>query len=75
MERLSMSWVQIALDQNHMNTTFELKISCEESRALAAESVPYKPLPPDRLYLPDHEWQQRLTVAQMVHEPAKCSSL
>ncbi|MFX6040486.1 hypothetical protein ABTE96_21185, partial [Acinetobacter baumannii] len=34
-----MSWVQIALDQNHMATTFELKISCDEGRALAAECV------------------------------------
>lgn len=34
-----MSRIQIRLEQNHMNTTFELTISCEASRARAAEAV------------------------------------
>src|SRR5262245_49072878 len=35
----SQSWVQVRLDQNHMNTTFELQVSCEEGRARLAERV------------------------------------
>lgn len=34
-----MSWVQIKLEQNHMNTTFDLAVSCVDSRARAAEQV------------------------------------
>ncbi|MGZ3672321.1 MAG: FAD:protein FMN transferase, partial [Bdellovibrionota bacterium] len=34
-----MSWVQVRLDQNHMATTFELHVSCDEARARAAEAV------------------------------------
>jgi transcription-repair coupling factor (superfamily II helicase) len=31
-----------------------------------AGSVPYKPLPPDRLYLPEAEWQRRLDAGPLV---------
>jgi thiamine biosynthesis lipoprotein ApbE len=34
-----MSWVEICLEQNHMATTFEFHVSCEEERAFAAETV------------------------------------
>jgi thiamine biosynthesis lipoprotein ApbE len=34
-----MSWVQVNIGQNHMATTFDLKISCLETRARAAQSV------------------------------------
>src|SRR5882757_171439 len=32
---------------------------------IAAEGVPYKPLPPDRLYLPETEWNERLNTAAL----------
>jgi thiamine biosynthesis lipoprotein len=38
-ERLRMPRVEIRLEQNHMNTTFELHVSCEESRTGAAEAA------------------------------------
>jgi transcription-repair coupling factor (superfamily II helicase) len=34
-----------------------------EGLANRGTATPYRPLPPDRLYLPDHEWRQRLSVA------------
>jgi transcription-repair coupling factor (superfamily II helicase) len=32
---------------------------------IAESSVPYKPLPPDRLYLPETEWNERLNTAAL----------
>src|SRR5882757_8642226 len=32
---------------------------------IVPDSVPYKPLPPDRLYLPDAEWNERLNTAAL----------